>query len=54
MKWERQAQQLRKAKPATHQVHGDVRELVEQGIFDEDSDAFLPLFWPLRRIGEHE
>ena len=54
MERERQVQQPRKAKPATHQVHDDVRELVEQGIFDEDSDAFVQLFWPLRHIGKHE
>jgi len=54
MERERQVQQPREAKPATHQVHDDVRELVEQGIFDEDYDAFVQLFWPLRQIGKHE
>jgi len=54
MEREQQVQHPQKAKPATHQVHDDVRELVEQGIFDEDSDAFVQLFWPLRHIGKHE
>jgi len=54
MERERQVQQPQRAEPATHQVHQDVRSLVKHGIFHDSSEAFVPLFGPLRHIGNHE
>ena len=51
---ERQVQRPPKVTPSKHHVHNDVRFLVTNGTFVAGSPAFIPLFSPLKHLGDHE
>ena len=51
---ERQVQRPPKVTPFEHHVHDDVRFLVKRGKIIDHSPAFIPLFSPLKHLGDHE
>ena len=51
---ERQVQRPPKVTPSKHGVHDHVRSLVDNGIIVAYSPAFVPLFSPLKHLGDHE
>ena len=51
---ERQVQRPPKVTPSKHHVRDHVRFLVNNGIVVARSPAFIPLFSPLKHLGDHE
>ena len=50
---ERRVQRPPEVTPSKHHVHDDVRFLVTNGIVIARSPAFIPLFSPLKHLGDH-
>ena len=51
---ERQVQRPPEVIPSKHHLHNDVRILVNKGKVIDHSPAFIPLFSPLKHLGDHE